>query len=79
MRWGQAAFDAGLDGIIWMSRHHNSSRSYTFYDRSQTTGPESLISVHPDQASARAFSIPEHLDWLTRQLAPLDVAILDLS
>lgn len=74
--WGQAAFEAGLDGIVWMSRHHNSSRVYVFYDRPNSPG---TIDVHPDQVTARAFSLPEHLDWLTRRLDPLDVAILDPS
>lgn len=74
--WGQQAYEASLDGIVWMSRHHNTSRVYVFYDRPHSPV---TVGVHPDQATARAFSLPEHLDWLTRQLDPLDVAILDPS
>lgn len=65
--WGQAAHDAGLDGIVWMSRHHDSSRAYVLYQPGTVQArPGSLI---------QDFTHPDGLDWLTRQLARLNVDI----
>lgn len=72
--WAQSAYAAGLDGIVWMSRHHNTTRAYVLFDR--PSAPSS-IKAHPDKSSVRVFSRPDHLDWLTRMLNPLNVAVLD--
>jgi hypothetical protein len=74
--WGQAAYDAGLDGIVWMSRHHNTSRAYVFFDR---PGQPIPLTAQEDWDGARAFSIPSHLDGLASQLNPLGIDILDPS
>lgn len=65
--WGQTAHDAGLDGIVWMSRHHNSSRAYVLFQ-------EDAVSASPNP-TVRDFRSPTDLDWLTQQLAPLNVTI----
>lgn len=49
---------------------------YIFDDRPHS--PDT-VGVHPGRAAARAFSLPDYLDWLSRQLDPLEVAILDPS
>lgn len=67
VEWGQAAHAAGLDGVVWMSRHHNSSRAYVLYY------PGS-VKAHPG-ALIQDFTEPDGLDWLTRHLAPLRVSI----
>jgi hypothetical protein len=74
--WAESAYMAGLDGVVWMSRHHDSSRAYVFFGRPGTTGP---VEAHPDRSIVRAFGRDEHLDWLTQQLEPLHVVILDPS
>ena len=47
---------------------------YIFDDRPHS--PDT-VGVHPGRATARNFSRSEYLDWLSLQLDPLDVAILD--
>lgn len=47
---------------------------YIFYDRPHS--PDT-VGVHPGQATARTFSRPDYLDWLSLQLDPLEMAILD--
>lgn len=74
--WGEAACAAGMDGIVWMSRHHNSSRAYVIFDRPDTPG---AVEDHPERSVVRAFSRPDHLNWLTRMLDPLNVVVLDPS
>lgn len=70
--WAEAAHAAGFDGIVWMSRHHDTSKAYVFFARPAGTGD---FTAHPDSAMVRAFAFPKDLDWLTRLLAPLDVTI----
>lgn len=70
--WAQSAHAAGFDGIVWMSRHHDTSRAYVFF---APHGGPGDVAVHPDPAMVRAFAFPKDLDWLTRLLAPLNVAI----
>jgi len=76
VRWGEAAYAAGLHGIVWMSRHHDSSRAYVIFHRPDLESP---VAQHPDTSAVRAFSRPDHLDWLTRVLNPLGVVIVDPS
>lgn len=73
--WAQAAHAAGFDGIVWMSRHHDTSRVYVFF---APPGGAGDFAAHPDPALVRAFAFPKDLDWLTRLLAPLNVTITGL-
>lgn len=70
--WAAVAHAAGFDGIVWMSRHHDTSKAYAFFGR---LGDHGDFAVHPDPGSVRAFAFTKDLDWLTRLLAPLDVTI----
>lgn len=70
--WAVAAFEAGFDGITWMSRHHDTSQAYVFFERPEHMG---VFQQHPDPAGVRIFAVPQDMDWLTRQLAPLNVWI----
>ncbi|HEY8295315.1 MAG TPA: RES family NAD+ phosphorylase, partial [Micrococcaceae bacterium] len=70
VRWSAAAHEDGFDGIVWMSRRCNTERAYMFFgDR---VGSADLV-IDPD--FARAFALPDDIDWLTRMCVPLRVAI----
>lgn len=66
--WGGAAYRAGLDGVAWMSRHHDSSGAYVLYRPGD-------VAAHPAGTVLHDFTTPDGLDWLTRQLAPVNVDI----
>lgn len=68
--WAQSAYDAGLDGICWMSRHHDTSAAYVLFARSDRDHP---VREHTGPRPPRAFAFLRDLDWLTRLLAPLNV------
>lgn len=70
--WAVAAHAGGFDGIVWISRHHDTSKAYVFLADPTGTGD---FAVHPDPEMVRAFAFTKDLDWLTRLLAPLNVAI----
>ena len=70
--WAAVAHAGGFDGIVWMSRHHKTSRAYVFSADPTGTGD---FAVHPDPDRVRPFTFTKDLDWFTRLLAPLNVAI----
>lgn len=70
--WAAAAHAGGFDGIVWMSRRHDTSKAYVF---STAPGGPGDFAAHPDPTRVRAFAFPKDLDWLTRLLAPLNVVI----
>ncbi|GAB2626361.1 hypothetical protein GCM10009696_35300 [Kocuria himachalensis] len=70
--WAAVAHAGGFDGIVWMSRHHKTSRAYVFSADPTGTGD---FAVHPDPDRVRAFAFAKDLDRFTRLLAPLNVAI----
>lgn len=70
--WAEAAHAAGFDGIVWMSRHHDTSEAYVFFGGAASPGD---FAVHSDPHAVRAFAFTKDLDWLTRLLAPLNVTI----
>lgn len=70
--WAQSAYDAGLDGMCWMSRHHDTSAVYVLFARSDRDDP---VQEHTGTRPPRAFAFLSDLDWLTRLLAPLNVRI----
>lgn len=70
--WAEAAHAAGFDGIVWMSRHHDTSKAYVFFGR---PGDRGDFAAHPDPDAVRAFAFAKDLDWLTRLLAPLNVSV----
>lgn len=72
--WAEAAFDAGFDGMCWMSRHHDTNKVYVFFQRGEDAESFETPAGHD---GVRAFAFPQDLNWLTRQLAPLNVDITD--
>lgn len=74
VQWAEAACEAGFHGIVWMSRHYDTSKAYVFFQ-----GMETLRGFEEEHNSGRvrAFAFPQDLDWLSRLLAPLNVVITD--
>lgn len=68
--WGQATFEAKLQGIEWVSRHIDTDRSHVFYDVP--------FEVDQDRRS-RDFSDPKDMLWITTRLRDLKVAVIDPS
>lgn len=66
--WGEAAHAAGLDGIIWVSRHVDTDRSLVIY--------RDACSIDPTR-TPRDYSRPADLNELTHHLAELNVTVLD--
>lgn len=69
--WAAAAHAAGFDGMAWMSRLHDSARSYIFFGASGSRGDFQVV-----PGSGRAFAFDHELDWLSRKLGPLNVRIV---
>ncbi|XKH58530.1 RES family NAD+ phosphorylase (plasmid) [Citricoccus nitrophenolicus] len=73
VHWAEAAYDAGFDGMVWMSRKYDTDRAYVFFSRPDR---EDGFETHPDPDLARPFAYDTHLDWLTLELARLGVDIV---
>ncbi|MBM7470845.1 hypothetical protein JOE66_000479 [Subtercola frigoramans] len=72
VRWAEAAYDAGFDGIEYMSHRCNSDRSFSFFGGRVTADD---FSVSADYG--RVFGIVGcDLDWLIDFCAPLHVDVL---
>ena len=70
VRWAEAAHDAGLEGIAWMSRQCDTEKAYVFFgDRAN----EDDFEVDPTYG--RAFALPNDADWLTRLCSPLRIEV----
>jgi RES domain len=68
--WAEAAHDAGLDGLVWMSRQCNDTKAYVFFsDRCAQAFTQ-------DPAYARIFASPADQIWLIDRCAPLHVDVL---
>lgn len=74
MPWARAAHEAGFDGLVWMSRHHDTSRAYALFGRG---GGHSDVQAVPGPGAVKVFAVMSHLDWLTALLDPLNVTIAD--
>ncbi|GFG63310.1 hypothetical protein MKUB_08000 [Mycobacterium kubicae] len=70
VRWAQAAHDAGLDGLVWMSRMCNDAKAYVFF------GDRCADSFTQDPDHARIFAGPADQIWLIDRCAPLHVDVL---
>lgn len=58
VKWAEAAYNAGFDGCVWMSRALNTALSYVFFDR------EDAIADASADVVARAYLNGPDLDWL---------------
>jgi hypothetical protein len=70
VRWAEAAWSiTECDGIMWMSRHWNTSRAIVLFgDRVRSS------SLHQDPSYARAFANPADIEWLAELCAQVKVA-----
>lgn len=73
--WAEAAHRTGLDGLCWMSRHHDTSRAVVLFGA--TAAPGASADVRTEPGTARPFALPGHLDRLTLMLAGLGIDIVD--
>lgn len=69
--WAAATHAAGFDGMVWMSRRHDSARSYVFFGTGAAHGDFQVV-----PGSGRAFAFDHEVDWLSRRLGPLNVRIV---
>lgn len=59
--WAQAGHASGAEGVVWMSRQHNSVPAYCLFgDRVTTTDLDST----PGDREARVFATPADSEWL---------------
>lgn len=70
MRWAEAAHGAGLDGLVWTSRHCNDAKAYVFF------GDRCTKALAQDPSHARIFAGPADQLWLIDRCAPLHVDVL---
>lgn len=72
VRWAQAAWTlAECDGIMWMTRHWNTSRAIVLFgDRVRSS------SLHQDPSYARAFANPQDIEWLAELCAHVNVSFI---
>ena len=69
-RWGEAAYRAGFDGMVWMSRRYDSEKAYVFF------GDRCADAFEQDNSFARAFALSSDLEWLIDMAAPLHIDVL---
>ena len=70
VRWAEAAHQAGLDGLVWMSRQCNDTKAYVFF------GDRCADTFEQDPSHARIFASPADQIWLIDRCAPLHVDVL---
>jgi RES domain len=70
VRWAEAAHNAGLDGLVWMSRQCNDAKAYVFF------GDRRADAFTQDPTHARIFASPADQIWLIDRCAPLHVDVL---
>ena len=70
VRWAEAAHNAGLDGLVWMSRQCNDTKAYVFF------GDRCAQAFTQDPSHARVFASPADQIWLIDRCAPLHVDVL---
>jgi hypothetical protein len=70
VRWAEAAHNAGLEGLVWMSRKCNDAKAYVFF------GDRCAQAFTQDPTHARIFASPADQIWLIDRCAPLHVDVL---
>lgn len=69
--WAEAAYQAGLDGVSYMCRHHNSSMAVCLFDTGRRNAP---VAALPHDPGVRFFRLPADTEYLA-QLA-WDIRVL---
>jgi len=70
-RWARAAYDAGFEGIVWMSKRCNDARAFVLFgDRIRDRD------VSIDHTYARVFATGPDRDWLINTCAQLHIDVL---
>jgi hypothetical protein len=70
VKWAQAAHDAELDGLVWMSRRCNDAKAYVFF------GDRCGDAFIQDSTFGRLFATGADQLWLIDLCAPLHVDVL---
>lgn len=70
VRWAHAAHTAGLDGLVWMSRLCNDTKTYVFF------GDRCADAFVQDTSFGRLFATGADQLWLIDLCAPLYVDVL---
>lgn len=70
VKWAQAAHDAELDGLVWMSRLCNDAKAYVFF------GDRCDDAFIQDSTFGRLFATGADQLWLIDLCAPLHVDVL---
>lgn len=70
VRWAAAAHQAGLDGLVWMSRLCNDAAAYVFF------GDRCADAAVQDATFGRLFATGADQLWLIDLCAPLHVDVL---
>jgi hypothetical protein len=68
--WAQAAHDAGLEGLVWMSRLCNDAKAFVFF------GDRCDDAFDQEPAFGRLFATGADQLWLIDLCAPLHVDVL---
>ncbi|WP_189349642.1 RES family NAD+ phosphorylase [Zhihengliuella salsuginis] len=72
VKWAEAAFLAGYDGLAWVSDKHNESYAYVFFGR-----PGQGAAFIQDPGFARAFGVnPADDDWLVGYCEKLGISVI---
>lgn len=72
VRWAEAAWEAGAQGVSYMCRHFNSSKAICLFgDRV----PADALRPRPGHPDARSFALPEDAEWLARLALDMWVTI----
>ena len=70
VRWAEAAHDAGLDGLVWMSRQCNDTKAYVFF------GDRCAARVHPGPVARAHLRQPGRPNLADRPVRALHVDVL---
>lgn len=70
-KWSEAAYEAGFDGIGWMSRRDNSARAYMLFG-----GPVTERDLVAVPGSGLAFAGGAGFEWLVQTCAPLHIDVM---
>lgn len=67
-KWAQAAYDAGYEGIVWMSKRNNTDQAYVLFgdrvddsDLTVVAGSGRILSAGPGQVWLVNLCIPLHI------------------
>lgn len=72
VRWAEAAWKVGAQGVSYMCRHFNSSKALCLFgDRL----PSGTLRPVPDHPETRSFTLPEDGEWLARLALDMRVTI----